>query len=151
MSNNEACVLYTSARHADALSLEIRLKALGLDVCLAEIAAEVAQRVKSGDRSSLPAGVAECLEGASLCFVLVDETGDSMGALAGIASDMGCRVISIGGSPEDLPDSLDDIVDAHLPDIGNDRLPDAVSGEAIRVRPDNSLAPARKENRVKCQ
>jgi len=142
--------LYTPPQQAQAEVTVARLRDEGYEVCAVEVIAEVAKAIKAGESASLPAEVQDCLAGAEVCVILVDETVD-FGALGGLASDGGCRVVTVGGSPDALPAALDDIIDGHVPSPDAPELVDVVEGETERVRPDHTAAPPRKPDRVKCQ
>ena len=150
--SKKACVLYGATKTAEAEHLKAELEKSDCTVCLTEVTAAVGQNVQQGLMLGLPDEVAACIDGADLCFILLsDEIAEVSGSLAGAASDRGCRVVSIGGSPSDLPQALDDIIDAHLPSPGNEHLPAVIGGECIRVGPDKTRAHDRDEDRVKCQ
>ena len=154
MATKKACVIFSAAKQAEADQVVQRLKNEGFEVCAQEVAPDVAQAVKCGDTTSVPAQVADCLEGADVCVILVDKDANAsaaMGGLAGIASDGGCRVITVGGSPEALPRELDDIIDGHVPSAENPDLIGIVQGRTDRIKPDNKPAEKRDEDRVKCQ
>jgi hypothetical protein len=150
MAAKKACVLHTPEKAADAEIVGQRLRASGYEVCITGVSSETAKTVKAGDKSSLPNAVAACLEGASVCVLLIDNEG-TLGALGGIASDSGCRVVTVGGPPDALPTELDDIVNGHVPNPDTPQLVEIVDGEDIRIEPDGSQAPRRKSDRVTCQ
>ncbi len=149
----KACVIFTSAKEAEADEVMGRLKAEGYEVCAARVPAEIAKAAKD-ENSSPPAEVAECLDGAEVCVILVDEdptVSSGMGGFGGSASDGGCRVVTVGGDPENLPSELDDIIDGHVPSPDSPELIDVAAGRPERIKPDNTSAPKRDEDRVKCQ
>jgi hypothetical protein len=150
MAAKKACILHTPQKAAEAEEVGKRLRADGHEVCITGVSSQTAKAVKAGDKSSLPITVAECLNGASVCVLLIDDE-KSLGAIGGIASDSGCRVVTVGGSPEALPTELDDIVNGHVPTPDTPELVDIVDGEDIRIEPDGSQAPRRKSDRVTCQ
>jgi hypothetical protein len=150
MATKKACVIFTAAKQSEADAVSANLQEAGYEVCMAEVAAAEAAAVKAGQQGSLPAKVQGCLDGAEVCVILMDEAAD-FGGIGGLASDGGCRVITVGGNPEDLPEELDDIIDGHLPSPDSPDLVDVVEGEPERVRPDNEPASPRKPPRVKCQ
>src|SRR5690242_19761312 len=92
MATKKACILHTPEKKAAADEVAKRLKEKGYAVCVTEVSTETAKAVKAGDKASLPADVADCLEGADVCIVLVDEQG-SLATIGGLASDGGCRVV----------------------------------------------------------
>jgi hypothetical protein len=146
----KACVIHTKGKQAEADATSAKLQDVGYEVCMAEVTAGEAAAVKAGEHGSLPARVQDCLSGAELCLILVDDE-VGLGIVAGLASDGGCRVVTVGGSPEDLPEELDDIIDGHLPSPDAPDFVDVIEGEPERVGPDNEPAPPRKPPRVKCQ
>lgn len=150
MATKKACVVHTPAKKTDAEAVRERLSNDGYSVCLTEVSASEANAVEAGDRSSLPVDVRECLEGAEICVILVDDV-VGLGAIGGLASDMGCEVMTVGGSPEDLPDSLDDVTDGHVPTPDAPQLEEIVQGKPEMIRPDNTRAKPRDSDRVKCQ
>jgi hypothetical protein len=148
----KACVLFGSEKTNEAEQLRVQLEQAGCTVCLTEITIDVAKVVQNKDAENFPEEVTICLDGADLCFILISEgILGCAGAIGGAASDGGCRVISIGGSPDNLPTQLDDLVDSHLPDVNDENLPSVVDGESICIGPDKVRRPTRKEDRVKCQ
>lgn len=150
MATKKACVVHTPSKKAGAETVVSRLRGEDYEVCVAEVSVEIAKDVKAGEMASLPADVRGCLEGADVCVILIDEE-VNLGVIGGLASDGGCRVVTIGGSPDNLPAELDDVVDGHLPAPDSPELVDVVSGVPERVRPDNKPAPPREPDRVKCQ
>lgn len=154
MELKRACVIFSAAKRDEADQVVQRLRDEGYEVCATEVVPEVAQAVKANDATSLPPEVASCLDGAEVCVILVEQdaaASSCMGGLAGIASDGGCRVVTVGGSPESLPVELDDIIDGHAPSPDAPDLIDIIAGRPDRIKPDNSPAPERDEDRVKCQ
>ena len=101
MATKKACILHTPQKKAEAEAVSKKLQADGYDVCVTGVSTQTAKSVEAGDKSTLPLTVAECLENASLCVILVDEEG-CLGAVGGLASDAGCRVMTVGGSPRTL-------------------------------------------------
>jgi hypothetical protein len=150
MATKKACILHTPAKKIEAEAVGDRLRVRGYEVCITGVSTQTANAIKAGDKSSLPSTVAECLQGASVCVILIDDEG-SLAAVGGIASDSGCRVVTVGGSPEALPTELDDIVNGHVPTPDTPQLADIVDGEDIRIEPDGTQAPRRKSDRVTCQ
>jgi hypothetical protein len=150
MATKKACILHTPQKKADAEAVAKRLQAEGYDTCVTGVSSQTAKSVQAGDMSTLPSTVAECLKDASICVILVDEEG-CLGAVGGLASDAGCRVVTVGGSPDALPKELDDIADGHVPSPDTPDLIDIANGKDERITPDGSSAPPRKPKRVKCQ
>jgi hypothetical protein len=150
MTTKKACVIHTPPKRSEAEAAAARLKNDGYSVCVSEVTAAVANAVKAGDKNSLPGEVQDCLAGAEVCVILVDEAID-LGAIAGIASDMGCEIITVGGSPADLPTSLDDITDGHLPSPEAPQFEEVVEGKPDMIKPDNTPSKDRDTDRVKCQ
>lgn len=150
MAAKKACVLHTPGKKVEAEEVGARLQAGGYEVCITGVSSQTAKTVEAGNISSLPSTVTACLDGAAICVILVDDEG-SLGTVGGIASDSGCRVITVGGSPDVLPQALDDVVDGHVPYPDSPELIDVVEGEDARVMPDGNREPARKPQRVKCQ
>ena len=150
MATKKACVIHTTSKKAEAEAVAKQLSDKGFQVCVTEVSAEEANAVKSGDSSSMPNAVQECLEGSEVCVVLVDEAVD-LGGIGGIASDQGCRVVTVGGDPDNLQTNLDDIIDGHVPSPDDPELVDVVEGEPDRIKPDHTPAPPRKPDTVKCQ
>ncbi|MGN6155713.1 MAG: hypothetical protein ACTHN4_08255 [Sphingomicrobium sp.] len=150
MATKKACVIYTPQKKTEAQSTAGRLQDDGFDVCLTEVSAEVANAVQAGNQSSLPTDVKDCLDGAEVCVILVDEAID-LGGIGGIASDVGCRVVTVGGDPDKIPTELDDIIDGHVPSPDDPELIGVVEGQPERIKPDHTSAPPRKPDRVKCQ
>lgn len=146
----KACVIYTQSKQAEAEAASAKLKDAGYDICMAEVSSEEADAVKLGDVESLPTQVRDCLDGADVCVILIDEDVD-FGDIGGIASDEGCRVVTVGGEPEDLSEDLDDIIDGHLPTPESPDFIDVIEGEPERVGTDDEAAAPRKPPRVKCQ
>jgi hypothetical protein len=138
------------AKKADADEVAAQLRNDDYEVCVAEVTKDVAQSVKAGDVSSVPKEVAQCLSDADICIILVSDDVD-LGAIGGMASDSGCRVVTVGGSPDELPVEFDDIIDGHVPRPDSPQLPDIIEGEPALIRPDGTIAPRRKPKRVKCQ
>jgi hypothetical protein len=154
MATKKACVIFSAAKRTEADEVVRKLRDEGFEVCAAEVASDVGRAVKAGDITSVSAEVANCIDGAEVCIILVEEDASAsagMGGLAGIASDGGCRVITVGGSPEKLPRELDDIIDGHVPSADTPELIDIVNGRPDRIKPDKKPAPSRDEDRVKCQ
>jgi hypothetical protein len=153
MAAKKACVLYGSEQEVAAEAAAERLRKDGYEVCASEVTAEEARTVRAGDLTSLPPQVSECLKGAELCLILLAERNPSadLGPLAGLASDAGARVVTLGGSPEELPTELDDVIDGHVPSVDAPRFDEVVCGVPERLRPDNTTVPRRDEDRVKCQ
>lgn len=147
---SKACILYTPRKRPEAENVAERLKADGYTPCITGVSIQTAKTVEAGDKSSLPSTVTDCLEGASVCVVLIDDEA-SLGPIGGIASDSGCRVITVGGSPDELPTELDDVVSGHVPAPDTPELVDIVHGEDIRIAPDGTQASRRKSDRVTCQ
>lgn len=150
MALKKACIIFTTTKEVEAEATAAQLRDNGYSVCMAEVTAEVGGAVKAGDQASLPAEVADCLQDAEVCIILIDETGD-LGAIGGLASDRGCRVVTVGGSPDDLPQELEDIIDGHAPSLDAPELMDVVKGEPERIKSGHEPAPGRKPDRVKCQ
>lgn len=150
MAADKACVLHIPQKRTEAEEVGARLRANGYEVCITGVSSQTAKAVKAGDASSLPSTVADCLDGAVICVILVDGEG-TLGAIGGIASDSGCRVVTVGGPPDGLPQELDDVIDGHVPYADSPELIDIVQGEDARVTPDGKRAPTRKPKRVKCQ
>ena len=150
MAAKKACVIHTPAKKDAAEATAARLQGDGYEVCVTEVTSDIAGQVKAGAGSSLPSDVAACLDGADICVILVDDE-VSLGAIGGLASDAGCRVITVGGAPDDLPTEFDDIVDGHVPGPDSPELPDVVDGDSVLMRPDGTSMPRRKPKRVKCQ
>ena len=146
----KACIIFGSGKQAEADKAAAQLQEAGYDVCLAKVTGEEATAVKAGDHDSLPEPVQDCLSGAEVCIILVDDDVD-FGGIGGLASDDGCRVVTVGGSPDALPEGLDDIIDGHVPSPDAPNLIEIVEGEPERIQPDNSPASPRKPDRVKCQ
>lgn len=146
----KACIVFCQAKASEAEAVAKRLQGDGFETCMAEVTFTDAKAVKAGDTLSLPSAVNECLDGAEVCVILVDED-NAFGGIGGLASDEGCRVVTVGGDPTDLPTDLDDIIDGHVPSPDSPELCDIVEGEPERVQPDNSPAPPRNPDRVKCQ
>ncbi|WP_162888162.1 hypothetical protein [Sphingomonas mesophila] len=146
----KACIVFTEARAAEAEVVAKRLQENGFDACMAEVSITEAKAVQAGDASTLPDHVKDCLDGAEVCVILVDEEA-ALGGIGGLASDGGCRVVTVGGDPAILPTDIDDIIDGHVPSPDAPDLIDVVEGEPERIRPDNSPAPPREPDRVKCQ
>ncbi len=154
VATKKACVIYTPEKAAEAAKVAARLGDDGFAVCREEVTSEEAITAKASNTSSLPAQVLQCLEGAEVCVILLEEdvgTDAGMGGISGIASDGGCRVVTVGGSPEALPTELDDIIDGHVPSADSPDLIDIVNGRPDRIQPDDTSAPKRDEDRVKCQ
>lgn len=125
--SKKACVIHTASKSGDAEIVAGRLVDDGYVVCTTEVTTEIASSAKAGDTSSLPADAIDCISGAEVCVILVDDTID-LGAIGGLVSDQGCRVVTVGGSPDDLPEQLDDIGDAHVPSPESPELLDEVRG-----------------------
>jgi hypothetical protein len=150
MATKKACVLHTPEKKAEAEAVSKRLQADGFEVCVTGVSTQTAKSVKAGDTSTLPTTVEACLKDASVCVILVDDEG-SLGAVGGLASDAGCRVLTVGGSPDALPNDLDDVADGHVPSPDAPELVDIANGKDERIAPDGTSAPPRKPKRVKCQ
>lgn len=146
----KACVLHTPFKAAEAVEVGDRLRAGGCEVCITGVSTQTAKAVESGDKSSLSSTVADCLNGAEVCVILIDDEA-SLGPVGGIASDAGCRVVTVGGSPDDLPSELDDIIGGHVPQPDTPELLDIVGGQDARISPDGAQADRRKSDRVTCQ
>lgn len=154
MAAKKACVIHTEAKRSDAENVAGRLASDGYEVCITEVSADEAKAVQSGDSSSLTAEVRACIDGADLCVILVDDDADicaGLGGIAGAASDGGCRVITVGGEPEEVPEPLDDIIDGHVPAADSADLLDIANGRSDRVKSDRQSAAKRSEDKVKCQ
>jgi len=152
MANKKACVIFTEKKRDEADRLSERLRAEGYNVCATEVSAQDAKALVAKDVSALPSEVTACLADAEVCVLLIDdEAPDMFDGLAGLASDGGCRVVSVGGAPADLSRDLDDLIDGHLPDVDDPTLIDVVNGKPHRIKPDKSPEAERKEPRVKCQ
>src|SRR5690348_11625332 len=108
VATKKACILHTPSKKAEAEEVSKRLEADGYETCVTGVSTQTAKSVQAGDSSTMPCSVVECLKGASLCVILVDEEG-CLGAVGGLASDGGCRIVTVGGSPDALPDDLDEI------------------------------------------
>lgn len=153
MAGKKACIIYTAAKEVEADSVVERLKANGYEVWAKKVTAEVAEAAQ-GESSPVPPEVAECLSAAEVCIILVDDdpaVSSGMGGIAGLASDGGCRVVTVGGKPDALPVELDDIIDGHVPSADTPDLIKIVDGRPDRISPDNTPVPKRNEDRVKCQ
>lgn len=150
MAARKACIVYTEAKSAEADVVADRLKGQGFNPCLAKVTVEDAMAVKAGDASSLPRAVQDCLNGAQVCILLIEDE-STLGGIGGLASDAGCRVITVRGDPGDLTQDLDDLIDGHIPSPNSPELIDVVEGAQERVLPDGSSAPPRNPDRVKCQ
>lgn len=150
MATKKACILHTPTKKAEAAEVGARLEQHGYEVCITAVSTQTAKSVEAGDKSTLPSTVADCLDGASLCVILVDEEG-TLAAVGGIASDSGCRVVTVGGSPDALPSQLDDIAHGHVPAPDTPELLDIVDGQDARIAPDGTQLPRRKSDRVTCQ
>lgn len=154
MPNKKACVIYSHENQAEASQVAQRLGGEGYEVCATEVTGEEANSIKAGVLDSIPPKVAGCLADAEVCVILVGEDKPAevgFGGVAAAASDAGCRVVTVGGSPEQLPTELDDVIDGHVPSADSPELPEIISGRPQRIRPDNTPAPERDEDRVKCQ
>jgi hypothetical protein len=150
MATKKACVVHTASKKMEAEAVAKQLSDEGFQVCVTQVTAEEASAVKSGDSASVPGAVQECLEGAEVCVILIDEAID-LGGIGGIASDGGCRVVTVGGDPDDLASDLDDIIDGHVPSPDDPELVDIAEGEPDRIKPDHTPAPPRNPDTVKCQ
>jgi hypothetical protein len=150
MTTKKACVIHTPPKKSEAEATAARLENDGYSVCITEVTAAVVNVVQAGDKNSLPDEVKECLDGAQVCVVLVDDAID-LGPIAGIASDIGCEIVTVGGSPADLPTSLDDITDGHLPTPEAPQFEEVVEGKPEMIKPDNTPSKDRDADRVKCQ
>jgi hypothetical protein len=146
----KACIVFTEMKAMEAEAVAKRLQGQGFDTCMAQVTIVEAKAVKAGDTSTLPAAVKDCLNGAEVCIILVEEN-TALGAIGGLASDEGCRVVTVGGDPADLPTEIDDVIDGHVPSPDAPDLMDVVEGEPERIRADNSPAGPREPDRVKCQ
>lgn len=152
MAEKIACVIYTKNHEPELADVVKQLENRGFQVECHEVTSDVAAAYSKGDSQSLPDAVRECLERAEVCVLLFDEDFDEVFAgIGGLASDCGCRVVSVGGSPEDLPTDLDDIIDGHVPSAQSPDFPEIVDGKPDRVLPDGGSAGPRKPDRVKCQ
>ena len=151
MANNLACVVYLSSYRGEVAAVEQRLQVLGYEVQSFEVTKERASAVQTGDPSSLPSELRKCLDKADLCVLLIDEDADCLGAVAGFGSDFGCRVVTVGGEPDDVPSDVDDIADGHVPDIERPEADEILCGKPERIQTDGVAAPVRKPARVKCQ
>lgn len=151
MSTKKACVIFTAAKEAEVGQVVQRLSEAGYEVCTTEVEPDIAKAVKAGAVASVPTEVANCLSGAEVCVILLDQELDAFGGLAGVASDGGCRVVTVGGDPEKLPADLDDVIDGHVASSQNPDFVEIVNGRPERIKPDNSPATRRKVNKVKCQ
>ncbi len=150
METKKACILHTPKNKADADVVAQKLGNNGYDTCVTEVTAEEAKSVRTGDASSISSAVKDCLDGAEVCVIILDEAVD-FGGIGGIASDGGCSVVTVGGDPDDLPSDLDDVIDGHVPSPDDSELVVIVEGEPNRVKPDHTTAPPRKPDTVKCQ
>lgn len=154
MTEKKACVIFTASKEAEAKHVVQRLSDSGYEISAIEVTHEIAEAAKAGDQASIPPEIASCLNDAEVCVILFEEetaASGALGGLAGIASDAGCRVVTIGGDPDELPSDVDAIIDGHVPSSETPDLIDVVNGRPRRIRPDNTQAPGRDPERVKCQ
>jgi hypothetical protein len=150
MATKKACVIFTAAKQAEAQATSAKLQDSDYEVCLTQVTAAEASRVQAGNQGTLPKHVQDCLHEAEVCVILVDVDVD-FGSVGGLASDGGCRVVTIGGNPGDLPQELDDIIDGHVPSSDAPGVIEIVEGRPERLKPDNTPAADRNEKKVKCQ
>lgn len=146
-----ACVVYLSSYAGSVDAVEEHLQALGYEVHSFEVTEERARAVRAGALDTLPEELRHCLENAELCVLLLGDDAEALGAIGGLGSDMGCRVVTVGGDPENLPDELDDVIDGHVPDIEQPPADEVFDGAPERIKPDGSPSEERKPKRVKCQ
>lgn len=151
MAEEFACIVFLPSSRGKVEEVEQRLISQGYQVHTFEITNDRAAAVKSGDWGSLPKELADCLEEAALVVFLIDEGGSLLGPIAGLGSDAGCRVVSIGGGPSELPEGLDDVIDGHIPNVNAPDADDIIGGKPDRIESDGQAAPPRKPKRVKCQ
>jgi len=152
MADRVACVIYTKSRANDLPATEQSLVLQGYRVDAFEITQDLAGDFISGNDASLPSVLRTCLEIAEVCVLLFDENcADVFCGIGGFASDRGCRVITVGGDPDDIPTELDDISDGHVPSPEVDSFPDIIKGDPVRIKPNGEKAPPRNPDRIKCQ
>lgn len=151
MANKLACIVYLSTFAGSVDAVEQHLQALGYDVHSFEVTKDRANTVVAGELSSLPTELRKCLKDAELCILLIGEDAECLGPIGGLGSDLGCRMVTIGGDPDDVPTDIDDIADGHIPDIEQPEADEVLGGERIRIKPDGEAAPERKPKRQKCQ
>lgn len=151
MAKDVACIVYLPSNVGSVEEVEQRLASQGYEVRSFEVTKERAAAVKAGQWETLPNELAACLEEAVLVVLLIDEDANLLGPIAGLGSDAGCRVVSIGGSPDDLPVDLDDIIDGHIPSVDAPNADEVIGGKPDRIEPDGESASPRKPVRVKCQ
>jgi hypothetical protein len=151
MASKLACIVYLSSYQGSVEAVEDHLQGLGYDVHSFEVTKARAEAVRAGDVASLPDELRKCLQDAELCVLLLGDEAECLGAIGGLGSDLGCRVVTMGGDPESLPAELDDVIDGHLPDVEQPQVDEVFQGTPERIKPDGTASPDRKPKRVKCQ
>lgn len=148
----KACIVYIASLKIEAATVATKLDAEGYTYCLEEVDAAVADAILN-DITAIPQRILDCLKDANCCVLLLgqNETDEAMGAIGGVASDSGCRVVAISDQvADDMARNVDAFVDAvasyDLDDIldivkGKDRWPADRGGNAVK----------REIRRVKCQ
>ncbi len=147
----KACIIYLTSLKVEADAVAAKLATEGYTCCLEEVEAAVADAILN-DVTAIPPRILDCLKDADCCILLLgqDETDEAMGAIGGVASDGGCRVVAVSDQvADDLAKNVDVFVDAvvscDLDDImdivkGKDRWPSDAEGKAVK----------REIRRVKC-
>lgn len=151
MASKAACIVYIEEFAGSVDAVEARLHELDYDVQSFEISKDRATAVRAGELESMPPELRTCLEAADLCVLLLGDDAECLGAIGGLGSDLGCRVVTIGGSPENVPSELDDIADGHLPDVDQPAADEVLGGTRSRIKTDGEPAEERKAKRQKCQ
>ena len=151
MATKLACVIYLESYTGSVLAIKNKLDEQGYEVHSFELAKNLASDVRMGHWETLPDQIAACLRDADLVVLLIDDDAETLGPIAGLGSDAGCRVVTVGGNPDNLPESLDDIIDAHLPNLDIPQAGEIIGGVSDRLSDEGRSAAKRKPRRVKCQ
>jgi hypothetical protein len=148
----KACIIYLASLKVEADAVAAKLAVEGYTNCLEEVEAAVADAILH-DVAAIPRRISDCLKDADCCVLLLgqDETDEAMGAIGGVASDGGCRVVAVSDQVADnIAKSVDAFIDAIVPcdledliDIvkGKDHWPADAGGKEVQ----------REIRRVKCQ
>ena len=151
MAQKLACVIYLSSYSGSVAATEEKLVEQGFAVHVFEIAKALASQVSIGQWDTLPAEIADCVKKADLVVLLIEDDAELLGPIAGLSSDAGCQVVTVGGEPDALPDGLDDIIDGHLPNLEIPQAEEILGGATNRLGQDGDPVAPRKPRRVKCQ
>lgn len=149
MSNDKACIVFTTGLDQKAQKVSQQLNERGFDVCMAEAEQEEVEAAQAAQPVSEE--IQSCIDNAVISIFLIPEEGyECLEGAAGHAVACGKTIVAIAENVESLPQVFDDHASSVLT-IDSLRLSDVIQGNQVWERADGSPSAERKIDRVKCQ